>query len=107
MEKSVEDGLEAAINDKTILFDKYSIPSNNCEALVAGISTGSACIVSDGSFDTDLSVCPLGISAVILAPSITCAINLFAKGCNWVTGSKSDQSAYSSELNGIIAALTI
>ena len=44
---SLEDGLEAAVNDKTILLDKYSIPSDNCEALVAGIIAGSACIVSD------------------------------------------------------------
>ena len=76
---SLEEDLDAAVLDDTIFLDKYYIPSDNCEALVAGIVAGMACIVSNRSFETDLSVGPAGTLAVVLAPSITCATDIFAK----------------------------
>ena len=49
---------------------------------------------------------PAGTSAVVLAPSTECEAKLYTKGTNWVTGSGEDQSAYRSELAGVISALT-
>ena len=67
----------------------------------------TSCIVSDGYFNPDSSLDPAGTSSVVLASSTDCETKLYAKGNNWVTGSKEDQSAYQGELAGVIAALTI
>ena len=74
---------------------------------MAGIVAGTASIVSDNSFNPDSSLGSAGTSAVILAPSTNCTIKFYAKGNNWAAGLKIDQSAYHSELAGVIAALTM
>ena len=104
---SLVDGLNSAVDDPTILLDQYHLPPDGELALVNGIVEDTACIVSDGSFNPDSSLGPAGTSAVVLAPSTNCAIKFYAKGDNWVTGTKIDQSAYRSELAGVIAALTM
>ena len=103
----LSDGLDTAIDNPTILLDRYLLPSDKCLTLVNGIVQGTACIVSNGSFNLDSSFGPTGTSAVVLAPFTNYETKLYAKGNNWVTGSKADQSAYRSELVGIIAALNI
>ena len=70
---SLSNELDTAVDDPTILFDQYQLPSNGCLALVNGIVEGIACIVSDGSFNLDSSLGPAGTSAVVLAPSTSSA----------------------------------
>ena len=76
------------------------MPTDNCSAIAQSIRDNTARAVSDGSFD------PLtnkGTSAfVITAHKDT---TLLFSGQNWSTGSKSEKSAYRSELTGIIGVL--
>ena len=72
-----------------------------------GIICSSAIIVSDGSFDPESPIGSTGSSAVILATSTKYVTKFYAKWFNWVTGYKSAQSAYQSELAGIISVLGI
>ena len=89
------------------MLDKFVLPEDNCQALSNGIRNGTASIVSDGSFNPSSPIGPVGTSAVILAPSIEGPKKHWAKDCNWVTGPASSQSAYRSELAGVIASLTV
>jgi len=104
---TLSEGFDNAINDQTILLDKFLLPENMCNNLVEGMQNGTAIIVSDGSFDAASPIRPVGTSAVILTPSTECHERYWTKGCNWVTGPKSSQSAYHSELAGVISSLTI
>ena len=74
---------------------------------MAGIIAGTPSIVSNGSFNPESLIGPADTSAVVLAPSTKCPTKFYARGNNWVTGLDEDQSAYRSELAGVIAALTI
>ena len=104
---SLSDGMDMAIEDPTILLDQYQLPTDDCLALVEGIVTETASIVSDGFFKEESLIGPAGTSTVVLALSTECEAKFYAKGTNWVTGAGEDQSAYRSELAGVIAALTI
>ena len=44
---------------------------------------------------------------MILVLSTECLLRHWAKGCHWVTGPASSQSAYPSELAEVIASLTV
>ena len=81
---SLSNGLDIAVNDPAILLDQYQLPIDGGLTLVNGIVKGTECIVSDGSFNPDSSLGPVGTSAVVLAPSINCATKFDAKGNNWV-----------------------
>ena len=84
------------------------LPEDGCQALNDGIRNGTAHIVLDGSFNPTSSIGPVGTLAVILAPSTKVRHKRhWVKGCNWVTGQASSQSAYRSKLAGVIASLTI
>ena len=63
--------------------------------------------VSDNSNNPNSLLGPIGTSAVVLFPSTNCATKFYANGNNWITSSKTNQSAYRSELACVIAALTI
>ena len=78
-----------------------------CQALTEGIRNGTASIVSDGSFNPNSPIGPVGTSAVILAPSTDSPKSSWTKAWNWVTGPPSSQSAYRSELAGVIASITV
>ena len=104
---TLAEGFDHAINDPTILLDKFILPEDGCKGLVEGIRAGTACAVSDGSFNEASPLGPAGTSAVILASSTSCHKKHWTKGFNWVTGPGSSQSAYRSELAGVISALTI
>ena len=97
---TIETAFERSIANKRILLDKYKMPTDDCTAIAQAIKDNTARAVSDGSFD------PLtnkGTSAfVITAHKDT---TLLFSGQNWSTGSKSEQSAYRSELAGIIGVL--
>ena len=69
---NLREGFDKAIEDPTILLDKYVLPEDECQALSDGIQNGTASIVSDGSFNPSSPIGPVGTSAVILAPSIKC-----------------------------------
>ena len=59
------DGLDTAINDPTILLDKYKLPNDKCLDLVDGDICGTTSIVSDSSFDPESPIGLAGSSAVI------------------------------------------
>ena len=104
---STNKDLTDAVNNPLILLDKYNIIEEKCNKLEKGITDGTACVVSDGSFNPKSPIGPAGTSAVILAPSETSERSQYVTGANWITGTKEDQSAYRSELGGIIAGLKI
>ena len=83
---SLSDWLDTAVDDPTILLDWYQLPADGGLALVIGIVEGTACIVSDSSFNPDSSFGLDSTSAVVLAPSTNCATKFYAKGNNWVAG---------------------
>ena len=67
---SIEESLKAAINDPSILLDKFSISEERCNNLAKGINEGTASVVSDGSFKRESPIGPAGTSAVILSPTV-------------------------------------
>ena len=99
--------MDTAIEDPTILLDQYHLPLDGCLVLMAGIVARTASIVSDGSFNPESLIGPAGTSTVVLAPSTKCSAKFFVRRTNWATVLGEDQSAYRSELAGVIAALTI
>ena len=103
---SLAKGLDTTVTDPTIILDYYLLPLDNYIALVGDIVQGTAWIVSNGLFNPDSSVGPTGTSAVVLAPFVDYNTKLYAKGNNWVPGSKKGQSMYCSKLAGVILALT-
>ena len=60
--------MDTAVDDSTILLDLYHLPPDSGLALFNGIVEGTACIVSDGSFNPDSSLGPASTSTVVLAP---------------------------------------
>ena len=100
-------GFDTAINDPIILLDKYIPSDDHCNDLVESIRLDTASIVLDESFNPASLLGPAGSSAVIIASSTKYNKKCWNKGCNWVTGPESSQSAYCSELAGVISSLTI
>lgn len=82
--------------------NKVKIPNDNCEALAEAVSRGTARIVSDGSFDPDSK---RGTAALFMTSGES-KLNLL-KAAIWTFGHKEDQSAYRSELTGVILGLSI
>ena len=103
----IQDGFDKARVDQTILLDKFVLLEDMCQALSDGIRNGTASIVSDGSYNSTSPIGPVGTLAVILALSTECHKRHWVKGWNWVTGPASSQSAYRSELAGVLASLTM
>ena len=103
----MSDGIDTAISNPNILLDKHQLPNDNCLDLVDGIVSGTTSIVSDASFESESPIGPAGTSAVILALSTECDTKFYAKGFNWITGSKSALLDCRSKLAGVILALTI
>ena len=87
---SLLDGLDTATDNPTILLDRYLLSIDGWFALVNGIVQGTACIVSDSYFNPDSFLGPASTFAVVFAPSTNCETKFYAKGNNWVTGSKTD-----------------
>ena len=87
-------GFDNAINNLTILLDKFIPSEDMCNNLDKGIQNGTP-------------IGPAGTLFDILAPSTECHQKYLTKGCNWVTCPKASQSAYRSELAGVILSLTI
>ena len=66
---NLREGFDKAIEDPTILLEKFVLPEDNCQAFCTGIRNGTASIVSDNSFNSSSPMGPVGTSAVIIAPS--------------------------------------
>ena len=84
--ESIEEGLTAAVNDPSILLDKFSITEEQCNNLAKGINEGTASVVSDGSFKKNSLIGPAGTSAAILSPTDTSNKNEMCHRCkldNW------------------------
>ena len=64
---TLTEGFDSAINNQTILLDKFILPVDRCNDLVEGIILGTACVISDGSFDAVSTIGPANSSAYILA----------------------------------------
>ena len=56
---NIQDGLDKAKVDPTILSDKCVLCKHRCQALSDGIRNGTASIVLDGSFNPTSSIGPL------------------------------------------------
>ena len=73
---TLPEGFDYASNDQTILLDKFILPEDMCSSLVDSIRSGTASIVSDGSYEANSSIGKAGTSSVILSPSsIICQRN--------------------------------
>merc|ERR1712091_192810 len=93
------DGL---LQSPRLLLDKFILPSDGGEVIAQAIASGTAAAVSDGSFDDKRQA---GSSAFIIAPSKDKGVELL-EGANFVTGARVEQSAYRSELAGVLGVLT-
>ena len=98
---SIDDAFGASFNASHVLLDTATIPDDKGVAIAAAISTSTAAAVSDSSFDPHIS---RGTSAFIISTAVNTSIDLLS-GTNFVTGLPEDQSAYQSELAGIIGVL--
>ena len=78
-----------------------------CQSLVEGICNGTASIVSSDSSNPASPIGPFGTLAVILEPSTGCHKKYWTKIWDWVTDPEASQSAYRSDLAGVISSLTI
>ena len=78
----LEDGLDAAVSDTTLLLDQYHLPTDSCTTLVADIIEGTTSVLVVGLFNLDSLVGPIGFSVVVLALSVDCDTNLYTKGNN-------------------------
>ena len=86
-----------------ILIDDVTLPEDGCQAIAEVIIKGKGLTVSDGNFDPELSTTN-GTSGFLLAATKEEKEDRL-KDVNWVTGSPLDQSAYRSELTGIVGIL--
>ena len=77
------------------------MPDDECKSIAEAIVNGKARAISDGSFKKDVKK---GSSAFIITPGKTIQ-NRFV-GKNWVTGAADDQSAFRSELAGLLGILS-
>ena len=62
---NLQKGFNYAIIDPTILLDKFVLSEDMCQALVERISNDTASVISDGSFNRDSPIGPVGTSTVI------------------------------------------
>ena len=77
---TLSEGFDYAINDPTILLDKFILPEDMCNSLVDGNRNGTTSIVLDRSYEENYPIGKAGTLAVILAPSTICQPKY------WVTG---------------------
>ena len=81
---NINKGLIAAVNDPTILLDKFTITEEKCNDLVKGITDSMACVVSDKSFNQNSPIGPAGTSTAILAPTDTSERAQCVEGTNCI-----------------------
>ena len=97
----IVDAFEASIASPRVLLDDVTLPSDGGERISSAIADGTAGVVSDGSFDPDGRHC----SSSFTMAATQDADEERLDGSNYVTRSAEDQSAYRSELAGIIGVL--
>ena len=105
--ESFQDGINRAQADSRLLLDYVNISEDEGNSLAQGILSGTASVVSDGSYKEDTPIGPAGSSSCIIAPSMTHDRSTYTQGSNWVPGLPEDQSSYRSGLAGVLAAFAI
>jgi hypothetical protein len=97
----IHDAFDSFIASEKILLDAVKLLQDNCQAISIAVAKGTARAISDGSYD------PLTHKGT---SSLTIVADKHDKdpldGDNWVTGLPTDQSAYQSELAGIVGILS-
>ena len=89
------------MDSRRILIDHFVLPKDNCQLIATAIIQGTAIAVCDGSYDPRDH---LGTAAFVMVASKQDKKPLTA--ANWSPGTKSDQSAYRSELTGVDSILS-
>ena len=97
----LEETFDELQNSPEYLVDEVTLPPDGAASIAQGIIQGTARAVSDGSF---LDSWQAGTSSWIIVASPTDQSPL--QGVNWVNGLADIQSAYRSELAGVIGMLT-
>ena len=85
---NINKGLIAAVNDLSILLDKLNITEEKYNKFAKGITDGTACIVSDESFNPNTPIDLTRISTIILIPTDTSEKAQCVTEVNWITGKK-------------------
>ena len=85
---SIQDAFNKSIQSMRVPIDKVKILNDNCESLAEAISTGTARIVSNGSFDPESKQ---GTTALFMTSGKS-KLNLL-KAATWTPGHEEDQSA--------------
>lgn len=93
---------EDLVNSPRVLLDQFVLPPDGGAVIAQAIKDGEALAVSDGSFDESRQA---GSSAFIISPS-QAADAVLLEGVNFVTGLPEEQTAYRSELAGVLGVLT-
>jgi ribonuclease HI len=99
------DYLDQCLPSESWALDRLTPPQGDDFHLAAAVQAGTAVAASDGSFDDKIKI---GTAAFQIAPSITSVEEKDSYcGATQVPGAPSDQSAYRSELAGVLAILII
>ena len=93
---------QASIASSRVLLDLVDLPLDGGQDIGTAISANTAVAVSDGSFNPTLQ---RGTSAFIIAPAMNSSDDCLLSGSDFVPGLPDDQSAYCSELAGILGVL--
>ena len=96
----IEEAFGPSLQYPSVLIDSITLPSDACLAIATAIKNGTACAISDGSYEDDPQQ---GSSGFIITPGKT-RQNMLT-GRNLIPGSAEDQSAYRSELGGVTGVL--
>ena len=99
---NIEEAFAPSLQYSSVLIDSITLPSDECLAIAAAIKNGTACAISDGSYE---AVPQQGSSGFIITPGKT-RHNMFT-GMNLIPGSAEDQNAYRSELGGVAGVLAM
>ena len=96
----IEEAFAPSLQYPSVMIDSITLPSDECLAIATAIKNGTACAISDGSYEDDPQQ---GSSGFIITPGKT-RQNMLT-GRNLIPGSAEDQSAYRSELGGVTGVL--
>ena len=96
----IEEAFAPSLQYSSVLIDSIKLPTDECLAIATAIKNGTACAISDGSYEP---IPQQGSSGFIITPGKT-RHNMFT-GMNLIPGSAEDQSAYRSELGGVTGVL--
>jgi hypothetical protein len=97
----IHDAFDSSVASEKILLDAVKLPQDNCQAISIAIAKDTARAISDGSYDPLIHK---GTSSLTIMADKHDRDPL--DDDNWVPGLPTDQSAYRSELAGIVGILS-